>query len=73
MPKAQATGAGRIEFIALIAVLTAIGAFSVDSMLTSLPRIAEELTPDAPNLAQLNRVVLCDGHGDRAAGGGANI
>ncbi|MEM7596652.1 MAG: MFS transporter [Pseudomonadota bacterium] len=41
------------EFVALVAVLVAIVAFSIDAMLPAMPRIAEELTPDAPNLAQL--------------------
>ena len=41
------------EFVALIAMLFATIAFSIDSMLPALPRIAAELTPDAPNAAQL--------------------
>ncbi|MDP4032675.1 MAG: MFS transporter [Pseudorhodobacter sp.] len=41
------------EFIALIAMLFATIAFSIDAMLPALPRIASELTPDAPNAAQL--------------------
>ncbi|MDH2326182.1 multidrug effflux MFS transporter [Cereibacter sp. SYSU M97828] len=41
------------EFIALIATMIATVAFSIDSMLPSLPAIAAELTPDAPNHAQL--------------------
>ena len=43
----------RGEFIALLAMLFAMVAFSIDSMLPALPRMAEELTPDAPNRAQL--------------------
>ena len=41
------------EFIALMGMMFATIAFSIDSMLPALPEIAEELTPDAPNLAQL--------------------
>jgi DHA1 family bicyclomycin/chloramphenicol resistance-like MFS transporter len=44
---------GQTEFIALIAMLFATIAFSIDAMLPALPRIAAELTPDAPNRAQL--------------------
>lgn len=43
----------RAEFIALMAMMTAIVAFSIDSMLPSLPDIARDLTPDEPNRAQL--------------------
>ena len=41
------------EFIALMGMMFATIAFSIDSMLPALPEIAQELTPDAPNLAQL--------------------
>lgn len=41
------------EFIALMAMLFAMVAFSIDSMLPALPEIAAELSPDAPNAAQL--------------------
>ena len=41
------------EFIALMGMMFATIAFSIDSMLPALPEIANELTPDAPNLAQL--------------------
>lgn len=41
------------EFIAMLAMLFATVAFSIDSMLPALPRIAEDITPDAPNRAQL--------------------
>lgn len=44
---------GQTEFIALIAMLFATIAFSIDAMLPALPQIAAELTPDAPNQAQL--------------------
>ncbi len=41
------------EFIAMIAMLFATIAFSIDAMLPALPQIALELSPDAPNAAQL--------------------
>jgi DHA1 family bicyclomycin/chloramphenicol resistance-like MFS transporter len=41
------------EFIALIAMLFATIAFSIDSMLPALPEIAQELTPGNVNAAQL--------------------
>jgi DHA1 family bicyclomycin/chloramphenicol resistance-like MFS transporter len=44
---------GQAEFIALIAMLFATIAFSIDAMLPALPQIAAELSPDAPNAAQL--------------------
>ncbi|TCP41007.1 multidrug effflux MFS transporter [Rhodovulum marinum] len=42
----------RPEFIAMMALLFATVAFSIDAMLPALPRIGGELTPDAPNHAQ---------------------
>ena len=44
---------GRVEFIALLAMLFATIAFSIDAMLPALPEIGAELTPDAINRAQL--------------------
>lgn len=44
---------GQTEFIALIAMLFATIAFSIDAMLPALPQIAAELSPGAPNAAQL--------------------
>ncbi|MGB8813101.1 MAG: MFS transporter [Paracoccaceae bacterium] len=41
------------EFIALIAMLFATIAFSIDAMLPAMPSIAAELSPDDPNKAQL--------------------
>jgi DHA1 family bicyclomycin/chloramphenicol resistance-like MFS transporter len=41
------------EFIALIAMLFATIALSIDAMLPALPEIAATLTPDNPNRAQL--------------------
>src|SRR5690606_12481373 len=50
-PPSRALGQG--EFIALMAMLMATVAFSIDSMLPVLPEIAGSLSPDAPNNAQL--------------------
>lgn len=44
---------GKIEFVALMAMMMATVAFSIDAMLPALPRIGAELTPDAINRAQL--------------------
>ena len=54
---------GMVEFIALMAMLFAVIAFSTDAMLPALPRIADELTPDAPNRAQLIVTVFLAGLG----------
>ncbi|NKX46189.1 multidrug effflux MFS transporter [Roseicyclus persicicus] len=43
----------RAEFIALMGMIFATVAFSIDAMLPALPEIAAALTPAAPNLAQL--------------------
>ncbi len=43
----------KAEFIALVAMLFAMVAFSIDAMLPALPEIASAITPDAPNRAQL--------------------
>ena len=43
----------RAEFVAMIAMLFATMAFSIDAMLPALPEIAAALTPEAPNRAQL--------------------
>ena len=43
----------QLEFVALIAMIMATVAFSIDAMLPALPAIAAELSPDAPNRAQL--------------------
>ncbi len=42
-----------VEFIALMAMLFSMVAFSIDSMLPALPEIAAELSSGAPNRAQL--------------------
>lgn len=44
---------GQTEFIALIAMVMATVAFSIDAMLPALPEIGAALTPDEPNRAQL--------------------
>lgn len=41
------------EFVALIAMMFATIAFSIDAMLPALPQIAADLSPDTPNRAQL--------------------
>ncbi|WP_347266047.1 multidrug effflux MFS transporter [Paracoccus sp. (in: a-proteobacteria)] len=41
------------EFIAMLALIYAVIAFSIDSMLPALPEIAAELTPENVNRAQL--------------------
>lgn len=51
------------EFTAMLAMLFATIAFSIDAMLPSLPSIAQELTPDAPNRAQLILSVFVMGMG----------
>lgn len=48
MPRLSTT-----EFIALMGMMFATIAFSIDAMLPALPEIAAELTPDTPNYAQL--------------------
>ncbi|MGR3542106.1 MAG: MFS transporter [Hasllibacter sp.] len=50
---APRTGPGRAEFVAMMAMLAATVAFSIDAMLPAIGAIADELTPEAPNLAQL--------------------
>src|SRR6056297_4079672 len=44
---------GRVEFVAMMAMLVATVAFSIDAVLPALPQIGTTLTPDAPNRAQL--------------------
>lgn len=44
---------GQTEFIALMAMLAATVAFSIDAMLPALPEIGAELAPGNPNVAQL--------------------
>ncbi len=65
-----AAGPGRAEFIALIAMLFATVALSIDAMLPALPQIAATLSPEAPNNAQLvlTSFVLGMGAGTLIAG-----
>jgi len=44
---------GLPEFVALMGMMFATVAFSIDAMLPAMSEIARELTPDAPNRAQL--------------------
>ncbi len=53
MPKAPETQISRGELVALLGMLTATVAFSIDAMLPVLPDIAASLVPDAPNQVQL--------------------
>lgn len=43
----------RFEFVALMAMMFATVAFSIDAMLPGLPEIGATLSPEAPNRAQL--------------------
>ena len=47
------TAMSRTEFVALMAMLAATVALSIDAMLPALPQIAETLSPDNINKAQL--------------------
>ena len=47
------TRPSQTEFVALVAMLFATIAISIDAMLPALPEIAATLSPDAPNAAQL--------------------
>lgn len=44
---------GQTEFVALMAMMVATVAFSIDAMLPALPEIGESLSPDNLNNAQL--------------------
>lgn len=52
-PSAAIRRLGLPEFTAMLAMLFATIAFSIDAMLPAFPAIAADLTPDAPNRAQL--------------------
>ncbi|WP_246594338.1 multidrug effflux MFS transporter [Mameliella sediminis] len=54
---------GRVELIALMAMLAAIIAFSIDAMLPALPAMAAEMSPDAPNRVQLVVTIFVLGMG----------
>lgn len=51
------------EFVAMLAFLFAVIAFSIDAMLPALPQIAAELTPDDVNRAQLILTAFVAGMG----------
>ncbi|WP_294607078.1 multidrug effflux MFS transporter [uncultured Roseovarius sp.] len=53
IPPARKKPLAGLEFIAMMAMMVATVAFSIDAMLPGLPHIAGALTPDAPNRAQL--------------------
>jgi DHA1 family bicyclomycin/chloramphenicol resistance-like MFS transporter len=53
VPRTAKPALSRGEFIALIAMLFATIAISIDAMLPALPQIEATMTPDAPNRAQL--------------------
>lgn len=53
----------RAEFIALMAMLFATIAFSTDAMLPAFPKIASELSPEAPNRVQLVLTMFVFGMG----------
>lgn len=53
----------RTEFIALMAMLAATVALSIDAMLPALPQIAEELTPENVNRAQMILTMFVMGMG----------
>jgi len=59
------------EFVAMLAVLFATVAFSIDAMLPALPEIAAELTPSDVNRAQLILTAFVAGMGLGTAGVGA--
>lgn len=51
------------EFVTLMALVSAVVAFSIDAMLPALPQLAAELTPDNVNLAQLVLTAFMAGMG----------
>jgi DHA1 family bicyclomycin/chloramphenicol resistance-like MFS transporter len=51
--RAPTKALGQVEFVALIAMLAASVAFSIDAMLPALPNIGEDLSPGKLNRAQL--------------------
>ncbi|MEM9797989.1 MAG: multidrug effflux MFS transporter [Pseudomonadota bacterium] len=51
------------EFVALMAMLSATIAFSIDAMLPALPQIGQDLSPDAPNAVQFVIVAFVMGMG----------
>ena len=59
----RARALSEVEFIALMAMLVATIAFSIDSMLPALPQIGQELSPGNANAAQLVIVAFVFGMG----------
>ncbi|WP_323768633.1 multidrug effflux MFS transporter [Antarctobacter sp.] len=59
----QSTMPGRVELIALMAMLAATIAFSIDAMLPALPAMAAELSPQVPNQVQLVVTIFVLGMG----------
>ena len=59
----RARALSEVEFIALMAMLVATIAFSIDSMLPALPQIGRELSPGNANAAQLVIVAFVFGMG----------
>ncbi|MTH77367.1 multidrug effflux MFS transporter [Paracoccus aestuariivivens] len=53
----------QFEFIAMLALVLAVIAFSIDSMLPALPEIAQALSPDNVNRAQLVLTAFVGGMG----------
>lgn len=53
----------QFEFVAMLALVLAVIAFSIDSMLPALPEIAQELSPDNVNRAQLVLTAFVGGMG----------
>ncbi len=51
------------EFVALMALMFSTIAFSIDAMLPALPVMAQDLSPDAPNLVQLVVTIFVLGMG----------
>lgn len=54
---------GRTEFVALLAMMMASVAFSIDAMLPALPMIGEELSPERPQNAPLILTMFLFGMG----------
>lgn len=53
LPRKQDHSRSQIEFVAMLALMVAVIAFSIDSMLPALPQIAAVLSPENVNSAQL--------------------
>lgn len=53
----------QVEFVAMLALVLAVVAFSIDSMLPALPEIAQALSPDNVNRAQLVLTAFVGGMG----------